>query len=284
MGNKKKNSKNGKKSADNTEPSGSKLKKLDRKFYEGELSKLQVELVKLQEWVKYKGLRVVVVFEGRDAAGKGGVIKRITERVSPRVFRVVALPAPSDRQKTQMYVQRYVNHLPAAGEVVLFDRSWNNRLGVERVMGFCTNKEYERFKRNCAGFEQALVEDGIILIKYWLTVSNEEQERRFKRRIQDPLRQWKLSPMDLESRRRWYDYSRARDAMLEATDTRIAPWTIVPSDDKRRARLNCIHHLLSMIPYQELPQEKVKLPKRDRTNAYDDLSPLQSRSHVPQKY
>ena len=275
---------NKKKTKTDNKTAGSKLKKLDRKFYETALAMLQVELVKLQEWVKHKGLRVVVVFEGRDAAGKGGVIKRISERVSPRVFRVVALPAPSDRQKTQMYVQRYVRHLPAAGEVVLFDRSWNNRLGVERVMGFCTDKEYERFKRNCAGFEQALVEDGIILIKYWLTVSNAEQERRFKRRIEDPLRQWKLSPMDLESRRRWYDYSRARDAMLEATDTRIAPWYIVPSDDKRRARLNCIHHLLSMIPYEELPQETVKLPKRDQTAAYDDQAPLESRSHVPQLY
>ena len=187
------------------------------------MSKLQVELVKLQEWVKHKGLHIVVVFEGRDAAGKGGVIKRITERVSPRVFRVVALPAPSDREKTQVYMQRYVKHLPAAGEVVLFDRSWYNRLGVERVMGFCSDKEYERFKKNCSGFEYALVEDGIILIKYWLTVSNEEQKKRFKRRIQDPIRQWKLSPMDLESRRRWYDDSHARDAMLEATDTKFSP-------------------------------------------------------------
>ena len=258
--------------------------KLSRQLYEAELTKLQMELVKLQDWVRHQGLRIVVIFEGRDAAGKGGVIKRISERVSPRVFRTVALPAPSDREKTQIYFQRYVNQLPAAGEVVLFDRSWYNRLGVERVMGYCTDKEYKRFKKNCTGFERALVEDGITLIKYWLTVSNKEQERRFRRRIEDPVRQWKLSPMDLESRRRWYDYSRARDAMFAATDTDYAPWTIVRSDDKRRARLNCISHLLSIIPYEDLPHEKIKLPKRDKTNAYDDLMPLASRAHVPEKY
>lgn len=264
--------------------SADKPKKLSRKRYEEELATLQMELVKLQAWVRHKGLRVVVIFEGRDAAGKGGVIKRITERVSPRVFRTVALPAPSDREKTQIYIQRYVNQLPAAGEVVLFDRSWYNRLGVEKVMGFCTDKEYKQFKKNCAGFERALVEDGITLIKYWLTVSNKEQERRFQRRIEDLVRQWKLSPMDLESRRRWYDYSRARDAMMAATDTDYAPWTIVPSDDKRRARLNCISHLLSKIPYQEISQERIKLPRRDKTNAYDDLAPLASRRHVPEKF
>ncbi len=280
----KKNNKIEQKTKQRAKKSRDKTEKLDRTFYEDELSKLQVELVKLQEWVKHKGLRIVVVFEGRDAAGKGGVIKRIAERVSPRVFRTVALPAPSDRERTQMYMQRYVRHLPAAGEVVLFDRSWYNRLGVERVMGFCTDDEYERFKRNCSGFEYTLVEDGIVLIKYWLTVSNQEQKRRFKRRNQDLLRRWKLSPMDLESRRRWYAYAKARDAMLEATDTAFAPWTIVPSDDKRRARLNCIHHLLSMIPYKELPQKKVNLPKRDQAQAYDDLSSLASRSHVPQVY
>ncbi|WP_319407938.1 polyphosphate kinase 2 [uncultured Desulfosarcina sp.] len=258
--------------------------KLSRKDYEEKLAMLQVELVKLQAWVRNKGLRVVVIFEGRDAAGKGGVIKKITERVSPRVFRTVALPAPSDREKTQIYFQRYVNQLPAAGEVVLFDRSWYNRLGVEYVMGFCTNKEYKQFKRNCAGFERALVEDGITLIKYWLTVSSKEQERRFHRRIEDPVRQWKLSPMDLESRRRWYDYSRARDAMMAATDTDYAPWYIVPSDDKRRARLNCISHLLNHIPYEDIPHEKIKLPQRDKTNAYEDLVPLASRRHVPEKY
>jgi polyphosphate kinase len=261
-----------------------KPEKLSRKDYEKKLATLQVELVKLQDWVRLEGLRIVVVFEGRDAAGKGGVIKRITERVSPRVFRTVALPAPSDREKTQLYIQRYVNQLPAAGEVVLFDRSWYNRLGVEHVMGFCSDMEYKRFKKNCAGFERTLVEDGITLIKYWLTVSNKEQERRFRRRIEDPVRQWKLSPMDLEARRRWFDFSRARDAMMAATDTDYAPWTIVPSDDKRRARLNCIHHLLSTIPYKDIPQEKIKLPRRDKTNAYDDLMPLGSRRHVPEKF
>ena len=261
--------KNKDKTAHGAKRHGDAQKKLSRKRYEEELATLQMELVKLQAWVRYKGLRVVVIFEGRDAAGKGGVIKRITERVSPRVFRTVALPAPSDREKTQIYIQRYVNQLPAAGEVVLFDRSWYNRLGVEHVMGFCTEKEYKQFKKNCAGFERALVEDGITLIKYWLTVSNKEQERRFLRRIEDPVRQWKLSPMDLESRRRWYDYSRARDAMMAATDTDYAPWTIVPSDDKRRARLNCISHLLSKIPYQEIPRERIKLPRRDKTIAYD---------------
>ncbi len=266
------------------ESNGEARKKLSRKRYEEKLATLQMELVKLQAWVRYKGLRVVVIFEGRDAAGKGGVIKRITERVSPRVFRTVALPAPSDREKTQIYIQRYVNQLPAAGEVVLFDRSWYNRLGVEHVMGFCTENEYQRFKKNCAGFERALVEDGITLIKYWLTVSNKEQARRFLRRIEDPVRQWKLSSMDLESRRRWYDYSRARDAMMAATDTDYAPWTIVPSDDKRRARLNCIHHLLSTIPYKDISQEKIKLPRRDKTDAYDDLMPLASRRHVPEKF
>ncbi|MFO7714539.1 polyphosphate kinase 2 [Desulfosarcina sp.] len=261
-----------------------KRKKLSHDFYEQELAKLQVGLAELQAWIRHKGLRVIVVFEGRDAAGKGGLIKRITERVSPRVFRIVALPAPSDREKTQFYLQRYVKHLPAAGEVVLFDRSWYNRMGVERVMGFCTDDEYERFKANCAGFERALIKDGIILVKYWLTVSNKEQEKRFRRRIEDPVRQWKLSPMDTESRRRWYDYSRARDAMLAATDTDYAPWTIVPSDDKRRARLNCISHLLSQIPYKALPKENVKLPARDTTNAYDDQASLVSRRHVPEKY
>ncbi|GAB6909678.1 conserved hypothetical protein [Desulfosarcina cetonica] len=258
--------------------------KLDRKFYEAEMNRLQTELVKLQAWVRHKGLRVVVLFEGRDAAGKGGVIKRIAERVSPRVFRTVALPAPSDREKTQLYIQRYVKFMPAAGEVVLFDRSWYNRLLVEHVMGFCTDDEYERFKRNCAGFEQSLVEDGIILVKYWLEVGNDEQKRRFHRRIEDPIRQWKLSPMDLESRRRWYDYSRARDAMFAATDTRTAPWVIVPSDDKRRARLNCIRHLLDVVPYAEVHQEPVDLPPRDKQNAYDDLKSLKGRRQVPAYY
>lgn len=258
--------------------------KLPKQQYEQELTRLQVELTKLQDWVRHTGQRIVVVFEGRDAAGKGGVIKRITERVSPRVFRVVALPAPSDRERTQLYLQRYIQHLPAAGEVVLFDRSWYNRLGVERVMGYCTDDEYERFRKNCRNFEYTLVEEGIKLLKYWLSVSNEEQEKRFEDRINDPLRQWKLSPMDLESRRRWYDYSLARDAMLEATDTPYAPWYIVNANDKRRARLNCIAHLLSEIPYQDVPEVKVKLPKRDLTRQYDDDTPLLVRRMVPEKY
>ncbi len=258
--------------------------KMSRKKYEAELRKLQVELVKLQEWVKHKGLRIVVIFEGRDAAGKGGIIRRITERVSPRVFRVVALPVPSDRERTQLYLQRYLQHLPAAGEVVLFDRSWYNRAGVERVMNFCTEEEYDRFLDNIADFERFLVEDGIILIKYWISVSNQEQERRFRKRIEDPLRQWKLSPMDLESRRRWYDYSRARDMMFAASDTEHAPWYVVRADDKRRARLNCIAHLLSLIPYEELPREKVVLPERDESKAYDDVTPLLSRRFVPEIY
>jgi polyphosphate kinase 2 len=261
--------------------------KMKRERYEGELEKLQVELVRLQSWVKDTQARIIVVFEGRDAAGKGGVIKRITERVSPRVFRVVALPAPNDREKTQFYMQRYFAHLPAGGEVVLFDRSWYNRLGVERVMGFCTDEEYDRFRSNVDEYEHTLVEDGIILIKYWLSVSSDEQERRFQKRIQDPLRQWKLSPMDTEARRLWYDYSRARDAMFEASDTDFAPWHIVHSDDKRRARLNCISHLLSRIPYRDLPAKpgkKVRLPGRDTSNAYDDLKSLKGRKFVPERY
>jgi polyphosphate kinase 2 len=261
--------------------------KMKRKVYEEELEKLQVELVRLQAWVKCTQARIIVVFEGRDAAGKGGVIKRITERVSPRVFRVVALPAPNDREKTQFYMQRYFAHLPAGGEVVLFDRSWYNRLGVERVMGFCTDEEYDQFRRNVDEYEHTLVEDGIILVKYWLSVSSDKQERRFRKRIQDPLRQWKLSPMDTEARRRWYDYSRARDAMFEASDTDYAPWYIVHSDDKRRARLNCISHLLSRIPYEGLPGKpgmKVRLPRRDTSHAYDDLKPLKGRRFVQERY
>jgi polyphosphate kinase len=247
---------------------------MNRKDYEKALRELQVELCALQDWVKHKGLRVVVVFEGRDAAGKGGVIKVITERVSPRVFRVVALPAPSDREKSQLYLQRYVPHLPAAGEIVIFDRSWYNRAGVEYVMGFCTEKQHRRFLILCPQFEHALVDDGIFLVKFWLEVSDEEQERRFQARIKDPLRQWKLSPMDLESRRRWFEYSRARDIMFKATDTDWAHWTIVPSDDKRRARLNCIHHLLKTIPHDDAPRVKVKLPKRSMKDAYDDVASL----------
>ena len=227
--------------------------KMKRKQYEKELRKLQTELCRLQEWVKHKGLRAIVVFEGRDAAGKGGTIKAITERVSPRVFRVVALPAPSDREKTQMYVQRYIQHFPAAGEVVIFDRSWYNRAGVERVMGFCTEEQTQRFLEVCPLFEKEVADSGIILIKFWLEVGKKEQERRFEARIEDPMRQWKLSPMDVESWTRWYDYSRARDAMLAATDTEYAPWYIVRSDDKKRARLNCIAHLSEPDPVQKGP-------------------------------
>lgn len=258
--------------------------KMKRKQYEKELRKLQTELCHLQEWVKERGLRVIVVFEGRDAAGKGGTIKAITERVSPRVFRLVALPAPSDREKTQMYLQRYMEHFPAAGEVVIFDRSWYNRAGVERVMGFCSDKEYRRFLKNCPVVENYIVDSGIILIKFWLEVGQKEQERRFAARIDDPMRQWKLSPMDVESWTCWYDYSRARDAMLEATDTEHAPWYIVRSDDKKRARLNCIAHLLSLVPYEEVPRKKVKLPKRSKKGAYDDRAALEGRRFVPEKY
>jgi polyphosphate kinase len=258
--------------------------KMTRKQYEKELRKLQTELCRLQEWVKLKGLRVIVIFEGRDAAGKGGTIKAITERVSPRVFRLVALPAPSDREKTQMYMQRYMQHFPAAGEVVIFDRSWYNRAGVEHVMGFCSKEEYRRFLENCPAAEKYIADGGIILIKYWLEVGKKEQERRFAARIDDPMRQWKLSPMDIESWTRWYDYSRARDMMLEASDTGHAPWYIMRSDDKKRARLNCIAHLLSLIPYEEVPRKKVKLPKRSSKGKYDDQATLEGRKLVPEKY
>jgi polyphosphate kinase len=244
------------------------------KDYDKALRELQVDLCALQEWVKHKGLRVVVVFEGRDAAGKGGVIKAITERVSPRVFRVVALPAPSDREKSQLYLQRYVPHLPAAGEVVIFDRSWYNRAGVEYVMGFCTKAQHSRFLVLCPQFEHAIVDDGILLVKFWLEVSDEEQKRRFEARIKDPLRQWKLSPIDLPSRAKWFEYSRARDVMLKATDTDFAPWIIVPSDDKKRARLNCVRHLLKVIPHKDAPRTKIKLPKRSSKGAYDDVASL----------
>jgi polyphosphate kinase len=257
--------------------------KLERKTYDAELRRLQEELCALQAWVKAKGLRVIVVFEGRDGAGKGGTIRAITERVSPRVFRVVALPAPSDREKTQMYMQRYTQHFPAAGEIVIFDRSWYNRAGVEHVMGFCSEKEYRRFLERCPDIERYIVDGGIILLKYWLEVSNEEQEKRFLARIEDPMRQWKLSPVDLPSRERWYDYSRARDAMLDATDTEHAPWHILRSDDKKRARLNCIAHLLTQIPYEQLPREQVKLPQRSNKDAYDDQATLSGRRFVPEK-
>jgi polyphosphate kinase len=257
---------------------------LKRKKYEKELRKLQAKLCQLQDWVKYKGLRVIIVFEGRDAAGKGGTIRAITERVSPRVFRVVALPAPSDREKSQMYMQRYLSHFPAAGEVVIFDRSWYNRAGVEYVMGFCTKEQHRRFLELCPQLEQYIVEGGIQLIKIWLEVSDEEQKRRFEARIDDPLRQWKLSPMDLPSRERWFDYSRARDMMLEATDTKHAPWYVLRSDDKRRARLNCITHLLTLIPCKRVRREKVKLPKRSMKGAYDDRASLKDRNFVAERY
>jgi len=259
-------------------------RKLTRKQYEKELRRLQAELCHLQDWVKRKGLRVIVVFEGRDGAGKGGTIRAITERVSPRVFRTVALPAPSDREKTQIHIQRYIAHFPAAGEIVIFDRSWYNRAGVEYVMGFCTKEQRRRFLEVCPGVEKIIVEGGIQLIKYWLEVGNDEQKRRFEARINDPLRQWKLSPVDLPSRSRWYDYSRARDMMLEATDTKWAPWSILRSDDKKRARLNCISHLLSQIRYKKVARERVKLPERGKKGAYDDQAVLQGRNFVPEKY
>jgi polyphosphate kinase 2 len=254
------------------------------KEYEKALRALQVELCALQESVKSQGLRVIVVFEGRDAAGKGGTIKAITDRVSPRVFRVVALPAPSDREKTQLYMQRYLEHAPAAGEVVIFDRSWYNRAGVEKVMGFCSKAQYKRFLEVCPEFERYIVDDGIQLIKFWLEVSAEEQKRRFAARITDPLRQWKLSPTDLCSRSKWYAYSLARDVMFEATDTKFAPWYIVPSDDKRRARLNCISQLLELIPYKKLPKKKVTIPDRAAQDAYDDRTSLEGRRFVPAKF
>ena len=242
--------------------------KLKTKDYEQELKKLHVELVKLQEWVKHQGLKVCIVFEGRDGAGKGGTIKAITERVSPRVFRVVALPAPTEREKSQMYVQRYMRHFPAAGEVVIFDRSWYNRAGVERVMGFCTEEQTNRFLQMAPMVEKAMVESGIILLKYWLEVSPEEQTRRLEARIEDGRKIWKLSPMDLLSYSRWYDYSRARDAMFAATDTAWAPWYVARSDDKKKARLSIIRHLLSKVPYEDLPREKIKLPKRQKAGDY----------------
>jgi polyphosphate kinase 2 len=257
---------------------------MKRAKYDKELRKLQVQLCHLQDWVKEKGLRVVVVMEGRDGAGKGGTIRAITERLSPRVFRVVALPAPSDREKTQIYMQRYLQQFPAAGEVVIFDRSWYNRAGVEHVMGFCTDKQYERFLKLCPVLERFIVDGGTMLIKLWLEVSNNEQQRRFEARIKDPLRQWKLSPMDLPSRERWYDYSLARDRMLKATDTRITPWYILRSDDKRTARLNAIAHILTQIPYKKLPQKKIKLPNRSTKAAYDDQATIKRRRFVQERY
>jgi polyphosphate kinase len=261
-----------------------KPEKMKRKAYEKALRKLQVELCHLQEWVKSTGARIIIIFEGRDAAGKGGTIKALTEKVSPRVFRVVALPAPSDRQKTQMFMQRYMEHFPAAGEIVIFDRSWYNRAGVERVMGFVDERRYRRFLELCPEIESYIVEAGIKLIKVWLEVGQEEQERRFAARVDDPLRQWKLSPMDVGSFQRWYDYSRARDAMLKATDTKTAPWYLVRTDDKRSGRLNCLNHILDMIPYKKVKRQKVKLPKRSDRGKYDDQSPLKGRRFVAERY
>ncbi|MBE4580324.1 polyphosphate kinase 2 [Vibrio navarrensis] len=256
--------------------------KLKRKLYERELEQLQIELVKLQEWVKYKGLKVVVIFEGRDAAGKGGVIKRITEKLNPRVCRVAALPAPTEKEKTQWYFQRYAAHLPSAGEIVLFDRSWYNRAGVEKVMGFCSQDEYEEFLRACPEFERMLQRSGIILLKYWFSVSDEEQEKRFLERINTPIKRWKFSPMDLESRNRWAEYSQAKDKMFAYTDTKHSPWWVVPSDDKRKARLNCIHHLLSQVDYQELQHLPIELPEINKEGYV--RSPVEEQTLVPQKY
>jgi len=257
---------------------------MKRQRYEKEMHKLQVRLCHLQAWVKEKGLRVVILFEGRDGAGKGGTIRALTERVSPRVFRVAALPAPSDREKSQVYMQRYMQHFPAAGEVVIFDRSWYNRAGVEHVMGFCTEAQYKRFLKVCPQVEQLLINDGTILIKLWLEVSNAEQKERFEARVKDPLRQWKLSPMDMPARQRWYDYSRARDLMLKKTDTSFAPWHIVRSDDKKAARLNTIAHILDTIPYKKLPAKAVKLPGRSNRGAYDDNKSIARRRFVKERY
>ncbi|MDH3221909.1 MAG: polyphosphate kinase 2 [Gammaproteobacteria bacterium] len=260
-----------------------KFRKISNKEYEQELAKLQIELVKLQEWIKEKGLKVVCIFEGRDAAGKGGVIKRITESLNPRICRVVALGTPTEREKTQWYFQRYVPHLPAAGEMVLFDRSWYNRAGVERVMGFCSDAEYEEFMRSCPEFERMLVRSGIILIKYWFSVSDEEQERRFQGRIKDPTKRWKLSPMDLESRNKWLEYSKAKDQMFAYTDIKQAPWYVVNADVKKHARLNCIKHLLSMIPYEDLTPAPIELEPRKTAGGYI-RPPMEDQTFVPEHH
>jgi polyphosphate kinase 2 len=295
----KKDTREKKNSKDNKQPKGSKAKKwfmeeaakttgkkekskkIKNKDYEKELAKLQIELVKLQEWIKHDCLRVVVIFEGRDAAGKGGVIKRISQSLSPRICRVVALPAPTEREKSQWYFQRYVAHLPAAGEMVLLDRSWYNRANVERVMRFCTDDEYQEFMRTCPEFERMLVRSGIQLIKYWFSVSDEEQERRFQNRIKDPTRRWKLSPMDLQSRKRWVEYSKAKDGMFAHTDIKQAPWYVVNADVKKHARLNCIKHLLSMIPYQDLTPTAIELPPRQEAQGYV-RPPLTDQNFVPE--
>jgi polyphosphate kinase len=269
-----------KRNADN----GERPERMKRKDYEKELQKLQVELCHLQDWVKATGARIIIVFEGRDAAGKGGTIKAISERVSPRIFRVTALPAPTEREKSQMFMQRYIERFPAAGEIIIFDRSWYNRAGVEHVMGFATDEQHRAFLEHCPDVEKYIVDAGIILIKMWLEVGQEEQERRFLQRINDPLRQWKLSPMDVESYSRWYDYSRARDMMLKATDSKHAPWHIVRTDDKRRGRLNCIAHILSLIPYKKIKRDKVKLPKRSTKHGYDDTASIKNRRFVASRY
>jgi polyphosphate kinase len=258
-------------------------RKIRTEFYDAELARLQIELVKLQEWIRHKGLKVAVIFEGRDAAGKGGTIKRITQSLNPRVCRVVALTTPTERERTQWYFQRYVPHLPAAGEMVLFDRSWYNRAGVERVMGFCTDDEYLQFLRSCPELERMLVREGLILIKYWFSVSDEEQERRFRSRIDDPTKRWKLSPMDLESRRRWVEYSKAKDEMFAHTDIKQAPWYVVEADDKKRARLNCMRHLLSMIPYEDLTPTPFELPPRQEAKGYV-RPPKSDQTFVPDEY
>jgi polyphosphate kinase 2 len=258
-------------------------RKIRTEFYDAELARLQIELVKLQEWIRHKGLKVAVIFEGRDAAGKGGTIKRITQSLNPRVCRVVALTTPTERERTQWYFQRYVPHLPAAGEMVLFDRSWYNRAGVERVMGFCTDEEYLEFLRSCPELERTLVRAGLILIKYWFSVSDEEQERRFRSRIDDPIKRWKLSPMDLESRRRWVEYSKAKDEMFAHTDIKQAPWYVVAADDKKRARLNCMRHLLSMIPYEDLTPTPFELPPRQEAKGYV-RPPKSDQTFVPEEY
>lgn len=271
----KKSSKNGKEKSKST--------KISKKKYEAELAKLQIELVKLQRWVKHHGLKVIVLFEGRDAAGKGGAIKRISETLNPRVCKVVALGTPSDREKTQWYFQRYVAHFPAAGEIVLFDRSWYNRAGVEKVMGFCTYDEYNEFMRSCPQFETMIQRSGIILLKYWFSVSDQEQEKRFQDRIKDPTKRWKISPMDLKAREKWVDYSRAKDDMFAATDIPESPWNVVEADDKKKARLNFISHLLATIPYQDLPVEEIKLPPRQKAINYE-RPPLETQNFIPAKY
>jgi polyphosphate kinase len=258
-------------------------KKIDKKLYEEELERMQIELVKLQEWIKHKGLKIVVIFEGRDAAGKGGTIKRITESLNPRICRIEALGTPTEREKTQWYFQRYVARLPAASEMVLFDRSWYNRAGVERVMGFCTEEEYIEFLRSCPEFERMLIRSGIILIKYWFSVSDEEQETRFQDRLKDPTKRWKLSPMDLVSRAKWVDYSRAKDEMFAHTDIKQAPWYVVNADNKRRARLNCIHHLLSLVKYKDLTPERIKLPPRQKDDSYV-RPPMSDQNFIPEVY